>query len=325
MQPQEVEALLSRANSLLGVGPKSSRRAEYLQITEGREDWGPAGAKKHYGWCGDFVTYCIMQQGSLDGELLNRAELNGKWVPGDNITRITRVSKARGWVKPKDAPVERGDIVVLARQNGDHIGFAVSGGYQHYTTIDGNGWGGVVVLTNRDVRPIALIPLSAIPINLSPNNPGGSWFPIPGLPIPGTGQGFPFPGLPEIPGFPGLPEPPGIGLPGIPGIGLPGAGTPQLPFPMPSRIPGVPAPKMPGLLDILGPLMQGKITGPGVPELLTALLKGGFQDTEGLPLPLRVANALGLPNGDESWLLYARPEGDSGMLPPGGALCLTLS
>lgn len=132
--------LLNIAVSLVGVGP-STAPALYNLITEGRK----SSPKRYYGWCGDYVSYCLMRAGVVDGTILNRAALNGEWVPADNLTRIERWAKkagalTRSFIKP-------GDIVVNPRSDGDHtaICFATPGGpWKQWLLLNGNGKGGVV-------------------------------------------------------------------------------------------------------------------------------------------------------------------------------------
>jgi hypothetical protein len=155
-------------NAVSSYGPL---RHVYLQITEGRDSYG--GFK--YSWCGDFVTWALMQGGVIDGSALNRAALNnGKWQMGANISRLAL------WAKGHDAlfvpgqgyePVA-GDPVIIEWPNGDHIGIFVSMlNSSHYESYDGNTFAG---LCSRRVRNLqqtkAFICASALPTGINTVN-----------------------------------------------------------------------------------------------------------------------------------------------------------
>lgn len=129
---------------LLGVGPQTDS-VRYSQIAEGR------GMNASYGWCGDAVTACLMWAGCRDGNILNREELNGIWVPGDNLQRIIRYAKKAGtWVPASNAaPPVPYAVFFKSTNNGDHTGFVTSVRDREFSTIDGNSVGGVVARNNR--------------------------------------------------------------------------------------------------------------------------------------------------------------------------------
>lgn len=154
--------LLSIALSLVGVGP-STASASYNLITEGRR----SSPKRYYGWCGDYVTYCLMLAGVVDGSILNREVLNGEWVPGDNLARIERWAKKAGAMRNHFAVP--GDVIVNPRSDGDHIALILStpaGPSRQWKTLNGNGKGGVVsiggfpsavrYIVNVDYMPIGV-------------------------------------------------------------------------------------------------------------------------------------------------------------------------
>jgi len=127
-------------NKVSSYGPL---RHVYLQITEGRDSYG--GFK--YSWCGDFVTWALMQGGVRDGAALNRAALNnGQWQMGANISRLALWAKEHGSLfHPKQGyEPEAGDPVIIQWPNGDHIGIysnALSAGA--YESYDGNTFAGL--------------------------------------------------------------------------------------------------------------------------------------------------------------------------------------
>lgn len=151
--------VMRHAYECLGAGPHESgeKLEQYNAITEGRRDWtGPDGKNRHYGWCGDFVTYLLEQCGIRDGTLLNRQSINGKWAPGDNLARIERWAKAHDAFVTLDGDTsspdcarnaKTGDIIVFYRPDGDHIAIVESA--IPLKTIDGNGWGGRVVQSDH--------------------------------------------------------------------------------------------------------------------------------------------------------------------------------
>lgn len=150
--------ILTTAALAIGAGPRATgdRLALYNEITEGRRDWPDAtGKMRHYGWCGDFVTWVLYTAGVRNGRLLNRQSLNGKWVPGDNLARIERWARRAGAFVPLTgdpklitaaSKAKPGDIIVFFRSDGDHIAFVEDSGATSgdLVTIDGNSTGGLV-------------------------------------------------------------------------------------------------------------------------------------------------------------------------------------
>jgi len=144
-----------------GVGPEHDRPC-YLQLTEGRADWtGSDGEVRHYGWCGDYITYVLSRVGVMDGSILNRAELNdGKWTPGDNLARVQRWAKLTGSIIELDAVRDDpalllpGDIVIFIRPDGDHIAFweewLAAGSF---SSLDGNSYGRICKRNGRQLVP----------------------------------------------------------------------------------------------------------------------------------------------------------------------------
>lgn len=177
------------------VGPKGARRADYLEITEQRE--GPG-----YGWCGDWATWLLYRWGCQDGTFLNRAILNGKWTPGDNIARLQRAVPRVNHLSPSALrEAVTGDILIYNTPNGGHICFLDTPVKDDgsYVTLDGNSWMGVVANNTRRVGGspalLEILQLSAIPSS-SPVAPWASADPV--APTqPGAAQpslfGWPFP------------------------------------------------------------------------------------------------------------------------------------
>lgn len=131
------------ARAFVGVGPHTAP-AKYNAITEGRKSDPTKDPPFYYGWCGDFVSFILMQAGCLDGRILNRAALNnGVWTPQQNLSRLQNYASNVGaytyFVRP-------GDIVINYRPDGNHIAFVEWTGASPYgwTTLNGNGKGGVV-------------------------------------------------------------------------------------------------------------------------------------------------------------------------------------
>jgi len=171
-----------------GIGPEHGREC-YLRITEGRADWKtPDGTVRHYGWCGDLVTFVLSRIGVLDGRILNRAELNnGKWTPGDNLARLQRWGKGNDAIISVDAVrddptlLKAGDIVVFVRQDGDHIAFfedwTAAG---QFTSLDGNSFGRICKRNGRQLvhAPNAMpirhfIDITTLPLNSSGHETAG--------------------------------------------------------------------------------------------------------------------------------------------------------
>jgi hypothetical protein len=130
---------------------KVHNRHIYLELTEGRDDWVQDGVHRSYGYCGDFVTYCLMHAGVRDGRILNRAALNdGKWAPGDNIARLVRWARATdSLITPQTfkEQIKPADPVILHRKEGgshppgDHICLMVGWldrNLASFQTVDGN-------------------------------------------------------------------------------------------------------------------------------------------------------------------------------------------
>jgi hypothetical protein len=158
------QQILNVAYALVGVGPNSAP-AYYNMITEGRK----SGSWGYYGWCGDFVTYVLMMSGCQNGNILNRASLNGgHWTGGANLSRLWLWAQHAGattwWAKP-------GDVVIVEAPKGDHIAFIgrtpASG--QGWQTVNGNGQGGVVSLGGLTKRVKTVINVDKIPYNGPPN------------------------------------------------------------------------------------------------------------------------------------------------------------
>lgn len=151
----DVEALLCTAANQIGVG-KTRYRGRYLEIAEGRGDLKSQDpTAKRYQWCGDYVTFCFAASGCEDGELLNRAAINGKWIPGDNIDRIQRYAAKRGLWSSDVKAVKRGSVYIIetydqdGKPNGGHIGIVEHADGDNIITLDGNSFGGVVARNKR--------------------------------------------------------------------------------------------------------------------------------------------------------------------------------
>lgn len=201
--------LIDEALKYVGVS-KTNRTPEFMEITEGRGFDVNNGIP--YAWCGDFATYVLEKVGVHDGTALNRKSINGKWNPGQNITMLTNWAAAHGQVSDDKSDIVPGDFVVLIRNAGDHIGLVKSvnkeGG--SITTLDGNGWGGEVHETIRQLDSLPLRRVVKTDVLLAAVDTGYHWDPQPvdpNQPIP-----FPFPEFPTIPGF-GPIMIPGTGIP----------------------------------------------------------------------------------------------------------------
>lgn len=255
MNAQTMTALFAWCEAKLGVS-RHNRRDEFIAITEGRDNWTPQNycpgglapnseGQCGYSWCGDFVTAALFAVGVRDGSLLNRKEVNGKWIAGQNLTMIENWAKTYGlWKKFSQAAGPC--IYIKTRTNGDHIGFVQAVGNGRSDTYDGNSIGGAVArqhieLSDKTVRGV--LELANIPV---PAEQGA--------------------GTPSVPGFPGLPpELGGVPISTLPsptaawsqlstlaaqlGLLLPllTAGAPNMPpppWPQPSQvlIPGLPVP-----------------------------------------------------------------------------------
>lgn len=137
-------AFISKASAWLGYGPRNPRFDQAGIISR-----SPFTGTK--GWCGDFVTYNLKEAGVMDGHILNRADINGEWVPGDNILRLER------WALETNATVplqqgQTGDIIIIPLGARDaHIALIYGRDQGDYILLNGNGWGGVVSLSRRKV------------------------------------------------------------------------------------------------------------------------------------------------------------------------------
>lgn len=117
----------------------------FAEMTEGRGVADPG-----YGWCGDAVTYALMLAGCRDGNVLNRAELNGSWTPGDNLDRIIRYAKRAGtWHDPQVRPVQYA-VYFKKRRDGGHVGMVTSVNASSFDTVDGNSQFGKVATNRRE-------------------------------------------------------------------------------------------------------------------------------------------------------------------------------
>jgi len=184
------DSIIGIASDLVaqGIGPEHDR-ACYLRLTENRADWKTSdGTIKHYGWCGDFISFVLSRAGVMDGRILNRAELNnGKWVPGDNLARIQRWAKGNDAVVSVDAVradpalLTPGDIVIFVRTDGDHIAFfedwTAAG---QFTSLDGNSFGRVCKRNGRNLVPASnampirhFINVTNLPLNTSGHETAG--------------------------------------------------------------------------------------------------------------------------------------------------------
>lgn len=212
--------------------PSSSTDPHYVAITEGR---GPSyknaqGEEVLYAWCGDFVTYCLWACGLADPDVLNRNAV-GRFEWGWNIARVQAGGAKYGCVLVGDAalkylrsitrPEDGGDILVVERAGGGHIGFIgyATSNYD-YVTYDGNGMygrsrvtprklkigGGTevihsIILTDGLFERGVVGPPPVVPSDMAPNfildtdNPA----PVPSVPIPPIptpGGELPVPGQP---------------------------------------------------------------------------------------------------------------------------------
>lgn len=279
--------LFAIARSLIGVG-SSSRRDDFLHITEGRDHWKPAkecppgtlrpDGKCSYSWCGDYVTYCCYVVGVIDGKLLNRKAINGKWFEGQNLTMIENWSRSHGVWHDRISDCNRAAIYVQKRGAGDHIGFVEGRNGDNYMTLDGNSIGAVVAsqvkqLTDGACRGFVF--LDDLPVQ---------------------GQAQPVPGQPPTP----VPQPIPVPAPGIENL--------PFPIPLPSGIPGLPLPlPLPGTptaqgfpIDLLGAILP-QLQNSGQNVLISELPRNGSGVTApwfpgagvpGIPVP-----GLPFPNG----------------------------
>lgn len=201
--------LFAVARSLTGVGPQSHRDT-FLLMTENRDDWTPqsvcpgpvrANGKCAYEWCGDYVTYVLFVSGVVDGKMLNRQAINGKWFPGQNLTMIEKWSRDNGVWRQNIDGCDKPAVYIQKRGAGDHIGFIEGRNGSDFLTLDGNSVGNVVAsrvkqLKNDGCRGYVLlddIPVqaeAAVPQLSIPGTPSTPWFP--GAGIPNT-LPFPFP------------------------------------------------------------------------------------------------------------------------------------
>jgi hypothetical protein len=109
--------------------------AVVMEITEGRHgDQSGACCPQNnqcgfpckgffYSWCGDFATWVYWKAGCQDGTLLNRAALNGTWVPQMNLTYIQNWGRARGLYHERDGFVPSpGDFMFTDHIPSWHVG-----------------------------------------------------------------------------------------------------------------------------------------------------------------------------------------------------------
>jgi len=129
------------------VGRTGPTRGCYLAITEGR---GATDAP--FGWCGEFVTACLEWGGGTDGSALNRVSLNGRWAPGDNITRLSRWGTAHGVLLPGTSTlgVLPGYVYCMDVPHGGHVGLVSDVvASDRFASLDGNSIGGVCASNGR--------------------------------------------------------------------------------------------------------------------------------------------------------------------------------
>jgi hypothetical protein len=164
-----------------------------MRVTEGRRTIkNPDGTTKvFYSWCGDWVTYHLERAGCLHGPALNRQSLNGRWVPGMNLTFLrawagepalrhnaeltrrfqedpssgfgpNRSVSFHAWDNQADVCVDGyspvlGDLVICARKNGDHIEFFVKSDGSILTVSAGAQAGGTAMIRQRSVDTNELV------------------------------------------------------------------------------------------------------------------------------------------------------------------------
>lgn len=137
-------SVLSLMRSALGAGRHSQVVDE---IAEGR------ARDPKYHWCADAVTWAISRSGVGDEDLLNRADVRGKWTPQIAMSTILTQAKSRGaLIGLRDAVP--GDIYTIKVRNGWHIGFITSTSQlaaRQFSTIDGNT--GLTSVVGVNVRP----------------------------------------------------------------------------------------------------------------------------------------------------------------------------
>jgi hypothetical protein len=158
-----------------------------MAVTEGRRTIkNPDGSMRvFYSWCGDWVTYHLERAGCRHAPALNRESLNGKWVPGMNLTFLrawagepafaqrseltarfrddpssgfgpSRSVSFHAWDNQTDvckdgyAPA-LGDLVITPRKNGDHIEFFVKRTGSILVVCAGAQLGGTALIRERSV------------------------------------------------------------------------------------------------------------------------------------------------------------------------------
>lgn len=187
MQSSKIAEMIAFARTLIGVGPNSDTQ-RYLEMTEGRQDWVQDGQKRKYAWCGDYVTFVLSRAGVQDGTLLNRAEINGKWLPGGNIAMIIAWAQKRGVWRTNFHELTDGSIYVQKRDAGDHIGFVADASLATVTTLDGNSYYNVVAQNQKAVNNATchgFLRCEDIPCDDSVELPGLWGLPMPAqLPLP---------------------------------------------------------------------------------------------------------------------------------------------
>jgi hypothetical protein len=158
-----------------------------LKVTEGRRTIkNPDGTTRvFYSWCGDWVSYHLERAGCRHGLALNRQSLNGKWVPGMNLTYLrawagepalrhngeltgrfrddpssgfgpARSVSFHAWDNRVDVCVDGyqpklGDLVICPRKNGDHIEFFIKREGSVLTVSAGAQMGGTAQIRQRSV------------------------------------------------------------------------------------------------------------------------------------------------------------------------------
>jgi hypothetical protein len=192
LPPEQVtafrEVLQSVWNESLALpGGIREWNANLMKVTEGRRTINnPDGSTKvFYSWCGDWVTYHLERAGCRHGPALNRQSLNGRWVPGMNLTYLRawagepalrhradltgrfendpssgygpeRAVSWHAWDNGSDVCVDGyapalGDLVITPRKNGDHIEFFVSRAGSLLTVSAGAQLGGTALIRERSV------------------------------------------------------------------------------------------------------------------------------------------------------------------------------
>ncbi|HEX2878095.1 MAG TPA: hypothetical protein VHO25_01035 [Polyangiaceae bacterium] len=206
LQAEQVEAFRNAVESewietLAAPGGIREWNKTLLAITEGRRTLKnkDGTTKVFYSWCGDWVTHHLELAGCFHGLALNRASLNGKWVPQMNLTWLRTwagepalqkrasprarfkndpswggaSSKAMHW-HPWDNKQNAckdgyepqiADLILSPRKNGDHIEFVVKRHGDLLTVSAGAQVGGTARIRQRDLRTsqiLGIIDVSAL-------------------------------------------------------------------------------------------------------------------------------------------------------------------